>query len=871
MPVMRRFLAYFLPFLAVIALPAQSVHWSPAGGSIAAGQVGQLSLVFEQCEPNGNVTLPTVANLEFGPASRGENTAISIVNGQMTNSRTVTLAYQIRPRNSQPVEIPAFDVETKQGRLHVAAARFTIGTATVTNNSGGGSLSLDSVAQARFIVPADAVWAGEVFTLTYQLNVSKNYIYNLGSNVPDWNSAPLSIEDWGKFVQTDGVQAGDPRLLLTYQTHASAKLPGVVTLNPATQLVNLQTGVTSFSIFSQRQLEQFTVTTPSASLSVKPLPTPAPAEFAGAVGQFTLDASVVPATVAVGEPVTWTLTFSGAGNWPDISALPPRNVSRDFHVVSPQAKRTPKDNALFDAALSEDVVLIPTKPGTYTLGPVSLACFNPKTGSYQTLTTKPFILTVTAAPGLSASPLSFNPPDAANSSSSPATLATPAVPAGLPRDPLPPAAMAARPVSGGAFNLRLIAAGIWLLPLWLAFAARHAWLTDPRRAQRAARERILTTLGALNASLDHGQTAAQLHRWRRDIATLFGVVRSEPTAAEVFQTADPKTAPDWSLLWMEADRALFGDRQPLPADWPARAEAALATKRVPSFQPLHLFFLRNLFPQDARAKVSQTELPVTVPVSARTAAVTVTAMLLLFALFSQGPAVFAADAAAAYRAANFPAAEKAWRETLVAAPTDWTAHHNLSLALAQQSRWSESAAHALAAFVQQPQNPAVRWQLDVALKNAGWMPDGVAPFLAPDPAHSLAQLAAPSQWQRYALLAALLAAGALALLLWCAYGARSRWIRPAAWTALLSGGLLGAAAFVSLWLYGPLTDPRAVLVWQRGVLRSIPTEADTTQKTVPLAAGQVANTGKTYLGWRNLVFPNGQTGWVRQEEFVSLW
>jgi len=28
---------------------------------------------------------------------------------------------------------------------------------------------------------------------------------------------------------------------------------------------------------------------------------------------------------------------------------------------------------------------------------------------------------------------------------------------------------------------------------------------------------------------------------------------------------------------------------------------------------------------------------------------------------------------------------------------------------------------------------------------------------------------------------------------------------------------------------------------------------------------------KTFLGWSRLVFDNGQTGWVRTDDLVSLW
>jgi hypothetical protein len=55
------------------------------------------------------------------------------------------------------------------------------------------------------------------------------------------------------------------------------------------------------------------------------------------------------------------------------------------------------------------------------------------------------------------------------------------------------------------------------------------------------------------------------------------------------------------------------------------------------------------------------------------------------------------------------------------------------------------------------------------------------------------------------------------------------------------------------------------------VLRSIPTEADTTQKTSPLSAGSVAVVEKTFLGWSKLNFAAGQSGWVRTADLIKLY
>ena len=113
--------------------------------------------------------------------------------------------------------------------------------------------------------------------------------------------------------------------------------------------------------------------------------------------------------------------------------------------------------------------------------------------------------------------------------------------------------------------------------------------------------------------------------------------------------------------------------------------------------------------------------------------------------------------------------------------------------------------------------------------------------------------------------------GLLLFLLRAYRAAANGWTRPAAFTALGAAGLLLLCAVASLHFYGDAADPRAAIAWHQVLLRSIPTEADTQQKTSSLPAGSLGIVDKDFLGWVRLTFPNGQTGWVRQEDIVWLY
>lgn len=831
--ILRPLFVWLFAALMTSAALAQSVRWEPSD----SGDPAEILLVFENCAPEGDPQLPQLDGITLTQLGRSEQT--SIVNFSMT--RSVILSYRARSQKSGPISIPAFTVQTNKGALRVPA--FT----------GGATRSAsDANVSSRLQPGSPSVWAGEVFPLVYVLDVARRAFNQLGSNI-EWNPAPLVVEDWSKFEPSETTVNGELRLHISASTRGYVKTPGPVTLNAAQQLVNLQSGAVTFGLFQTPRIEQLSVTSNQPSLVVRPLP-PAPAGFSGAVGQFKLESKVVPTNAAVGEPVTWTLELSGTGNWPDIAGLPQREVSKDFSVVQPQAKRTPAEGKLFDVTLTEDVVLVPTRAGNYTLGPVRFIYFDPQTGTYKTITSPRTSITITEPAPAHAAPTPPPRTDESPTVSEPTTRAPqlpppPAPPRAIPRDPLPGSSTALAPLSLRTLLASVAAPFVLLVAYWFWLAARRARETDPLRPQREARQRLAATLAQLRSTPGPQPStpgSQLLLQWQHDTAILWKIPHAAPNAAAIPDST-------WTQLWTEAERALYSSDARLPGDWIARAEAALVAKKIPSRSPFRLFLPHNFLPFVA------------------TLALIFTLSSLSLEAADSPSAPSASAARSAYDRGDFATAEKHWSAWLAQQPTDAIARHNLSLALAQQDRWNEAAAHAAIAFIQNPSEEAIRWQLALAAEKAGYIPAPLVPFLPPGPQQSLARLAAPGTWQIVLILAAVLVCLGLATLLHAAYRrspARHRWIGLG---ALSLGATLAIASVVSLHAYDSTAHTRAVIAWRAGTLRSIPTEADNSQKTTVLPAGSVAIASKTFLGWTRLEFPNGQTGWVRQEEIIPIW
>jgi hypothetical protein len=200
------------------------------------------------------------------------------------------------------------------------------------------------------------------------------------------------------------------------------------------------------------------------------------------------------------------------------------------------------------------------------------------------------------------------------------------------------------------------------------------------------------------------------------------------------------------------------------------------------------------------------------------------------------------------------------------------ARHNLGLALAQQGHWPEAAAQWTSAFLLDPRDESVRWHLGLGFERADYTPPGFAEFALASGPHLLARLASPDEWQWLLVGAGFVLATGLLLLLVRAYRNISNgWTLPAAFAAIALAFFVILAAVMSLHFYGETTDPNAAIAWHQVLLRSIPTEADTQQKTSSLPAGSLGIVDKEFLGWVRLAFANGQTGWVRQQDIVWLY
>jgi hypothetical protein len=178
--------------------------------------------------------------------------------------------------------------------------------------------------------------------------------------------------------------------------------PGKAHIGSASLTVNLENfgtdpfGSDFFSQFFGRG-EQKVLRTDPIAITVNALPDPKPAEFKGAVGEYTLDAQVDKQKVTVGQPITLTLTVSGRGNIKSLPelALPALSNFRTYDANA--ATNIEKKEGQVSGSKVYKTVLIPTASGELAIPPVPFVYFDTATHAYRTLRSRP--IAVHVSPG----------------------------------------------------------------------------------------------------------------------------------------------------------------------------------------------------------------------------------------------------------------------------------------------------------------------------------------------------------------------------------------------------------------------------------------------------------------------------------------
>jgi hypothetical protein len=163
------------------------------------------------------------------------------------------------------------------------------------------------------------------------------------------------------------------------------------------------------------------------TLNVKALPPNAPANFSGAIGNFTMAVDAKPKSVQVGDPVTVTATISGRGNFDRVSG-PTLEDEHGWHKYPPSSKFKQDDDVGISGEKTFETVVAPNEKKT-AVPSLAFSYFDPIKEGYVTLRSDPVAIQVEGAgapaPNVGAGPSTAST-QTANTAATPTPVARPA-------------------------------------------------------------------------------------------------------------------------------------------------------------------------------------------------------------------------------------------------------------------------------------------------------------------------------------------------------------------------------------------------------------------------------------------------------------
>ena len=249
------------------------------------------------------------------------------------------------------------------------------------------------IAFMKLSLPAKNVYVGQMLTAQLQICV-RNDAQNFGNF--QFTAEPADGFTIGKMAQgqQQSAQIGNHIYAVIPLTFAlNVVKNGPLSLGPftasATYMVPSpnQNGDPFFrQFFNQGEQKQISLATDRITGQSQPLPSEnAPADFNGAVGNFTMTATAGPTNVAVGDPITVRVQIAGRGAL-DAITLPDQAAWNDFKIFPPTSKMETSDQLGLEGRKTFEEIVTPQNTDVRALPPFSFSFFNPDDGKYHTLT-----------------------------------------------------------------------------------------------------------------------------------------------------------------------------------------------------------------------------------------------------------------------------------------------------------------------------------------------------------------------------------------------------------------------------------------------------------------------------------------------------
>ena len=416
---MKRYLILVICLSVVVVTMAQQIT-GRAPSQVAVGEQFRLSYTVNTDDVKGfrAGNIPEEFEVLMGPSTSTQS-SYQLVNGHMSSSSSVTYTYILSATKNGSFTIPPAQAQVGSKTIHSNELHIKVSGQAQSGGQGGrkqgrageeirpaGSAISGSDLFIKVSASKQHVREQEPILLTYKVYTLVG-LTQLNGKMADLKSfytreVPLPNEKTFK-VETFN---GRPYRTVTWQQYvmfpqATGKLE-IPSITYEGIVVQQNRNVDPFEAFfngGSGYIEvKKQIKAPGITIQVDPLPQ-RPANFSGGVGHFDISATLDKTQVKANNPVKLRVTVNGAGNM-KLLKQPIVKFPKDFDSYDAKVTdHTSLNTNGLAGSIVYDFLAVPRHQGEFEIPAVEFVYFDSSSGSYKTLKTESFHLSVAKGDG----------------------------------------------------------------------------------------------------------------------------------------------------------------------------------------------------------------------------------------------------------------------------------------------------------------------------------------------------------------------------------------------------------------------------------------------------------------------------------------
>jgi hypothetical protein len=354
-----------------------------------------------------NVALPAVSGLRFEIVGRRRQ--VEFINGITVPSSAIII--RVTPQVAGIFTIPGVTPKSQPLVLQVNATPNTASSPRAGSGvapyrapilSGatmpkGIHLTEDGSAFMRLEVPKREFFVGEIVPVEIQLGMRSGFVLRL-DGLPSFTGDDFTLNLTKSPDHSEESLDGQQFLLWTWHSAITVVKPGSFSFSaqmPITVRIRTRSRRDSTlddqfgdpflqNFFGATVPKDINVVSPPTELKVVALPTQGrPPDFRGAIGTFSIESDISPATADAGDPLTLRMRVTGSGNFDRVDSPMLEHVDQ-WKTYPPKSSFNSSDPIGHKGEKTFEQPLIALHPGVQSLPALTFSYFDPNTRRYET-------------------------------------------------------------------------------------------------------------------------------------------------------------------------------------------------------------------------------------------------------------------------------------------------------------------------------------------------------------------------------------------------------------------------------------------------------------------------------------------------------